>query len=140
MNAAGVDFEAMRRTEFYSAHEALLLDYERALTRVDSRSGDPYATSAHFLWIGERTRQLDGAHVEFFRGIKNPIGIKVGPTLEADELLELIDVLKANPDKSAEAIKMIEDMRAKQLLAEAEEKAIITAAELRADDTEEGGK
>jgi 3-deoxy-7-phosphoheptulonate synthase len=79
--------------EFFTSHEALLLGYEEALTRVDSTSGDWYDTSAHLLWIGERTRQLDGAHIEYMRGIKNPIGLKVGPTLEPDDLLRLIDVL-----------------------------------------------
>jgi 3-deoxy-7-phosphoheptulonate synthase len=83
----------MHRVEFFTSHEALLLGYEEAMTRVDSTSGDWYDTSAHLLWIGERTRQLDGAHVEFMRGIKNPVGLKVGPTLEPDELLRLIDAL-----------------------------------------------
>ena len=83
----------IRETEFYTAHEALLLNYEQALTRVDSTSGDLYGTSAHLLWIGERTRQLDGAHAEFMRGIANPIGCKVGPTMEPDELIRLIDIL-----------------------------------------------
>jgi 3-deoxy-7-phosphoheptulonate synthase len=82
--------------EFFTCHEALLLGFEQALTRVDSTSGDWYDVSAHLLWIGERTRQLDGAHVEFMRGIRNPIGLKVGPTLEAEELLALIEAL--NPD------------------------------------------
>jgi len=83
----------IRETDFYTSHEALLLRYEQALTRVDSTTGDHYACSAHFLWIGDRTRQLDGAHVEFMRGIKNPIGMKVGPTMEADDLLRIMDVL-----------------------------------------------
>jgi 3-deoxy-7-phosphoheptulonate synthase, class II len=83
----------MHRVEFFTSHEGLLLGYEEAMTRVDSTTGEWYDTSAHLLWIGERTRQLDHAHVEFFRGIKNPIGLKVGPTLEPDELLRLIDVL-----------------------------------------------
>ena len=83
----------LSRVEFFTCHEALLLGFEEALTRVDSTSGDWYDVSAHLLWIGERTRQLDGAHVEFARGIKNPIGVKVGPTLEADDLLALIDAL-----------------------------------------------
>jgi 3-deoxy-7-phosphoheptulonate synthase len=83
----------LARVEFFTCHEALLLGFEEALTRVDSTSGDWYDVSAHLLWIGERTRQLDGAHVEFARGIKNPIGVKVGPTLEADDLLALIDAL-----------------------------------------------
>jgi 3-deoxy-7-phosphoheptulonate synthase len=83
----------IRETDFYTSHEALLLPYEQALTRVDSTSGDWYACSAHFLWIGDRTRQPDGAHVEFLRGVKNPIGLKVGPTTPPDDLLRLIDTL-----------------------------------------------
>ena len=96
MAAIGVTPESqpdLHRVEFFTAHEALLLGFEEAMTRIDSTSGEWYDTSAHLLWIGERTRQLDGAHVEYFRGIKNPIGVKVGPTVEADELLRLIDVL-----------------------------------------------
>jgi 3-deoxy-7-phosphoheptulonate synthase len=93
MNAAGADPEEFHRVELYSSHEALLLDYERALTRIDSRSGLPYDVSAHFLWIGERTRQLDGAHVEFMRHIRNPIGVKLGPTTSAEDALALIDLL-----------------------------------------------
>jgi 3-deoxy-7-phosphoheptulonate synthase len=99
MRAIGVNPESypgMHQVEFFTSHEALLLGYEQALTRVDSTSGDWYDCSAHLLWIGERTRQLDHAHVEFMRGIKNPIGLKVGPTLEPDDLLKLIDVL--SPD------------------------------------------
>ena len=83
----------IRETEFYTSHEALLLPYEQALTRIDSTSGDWYCCSAHFLWIGDRTRQPDGAHVEFLRGVKNPIGLKVGPTTTVDDLLRLIDIL-----------------------------------------------
>jgi 3-deoxy-7-phosphoheptulonate synthase len=83
----------IRETDFYTSHEALLLPYEQALTRVDSTSGDHYACSAHFLWIGDRTRQLDGAHVEFMRGVKNPIGLKVGPSSQPDDLLRLIETL-----------------------------------------------
>ena len=83
----------LNQVEFYTSHEALLLGYEEAMTRVDSTSGDWYDTSAHMLWIGERTRQLDGAHIEFMKGVKNPIGIKCGPTMEPDDLLKLIDVL-----------------------------------------------
>ncbi len=99
MRAIGVNpdtYPGMRQVEFFTSHEALLLGYEQALTRVDSTSGDWYDCSAHLLWIGERTRQLDHAHIEFMRGIKNPIGLKVGPTLEPDDLLKLIDVL--SPD------------------------------------------
>ncbi len=83
----------MRETDFYVSHEALLLPYEQALTRVDSTTGDWYGCSAHFLWIGDRTRQADGAHVEFLRGVKNPIGMKCGPTLEPDDLLRILDTL-----------------------------------------------
>jgi 3-deoxy-7-phosphoheptulonate synthase len=96
MAAIGVTPEShpeMHRVEFFTSHEGLLLGFEEAMTRVDSTSGDWYDTSAHLIWIGERTRQLDGAHVEFFRGVKNPIGLKVGPTIEPHELLRLIDVL-----------------------------------------------
>jgi 3-deoxy-7-phosphoheptulonate synthase len=96
MAAVGVTPEThseMHRVEFFTSHEALLLGFEEAMTRVDSTTGDWYDTSAHLVWIGERTRQLDGAHIEYMRGIKNPIGLKVGPTLEPDELLRLIDAL-----------------------------------------------
>src|SRR5579863_2848566 len=99
MRAVGLDPEAhpeLRATDFYTSHEALLLGYEQALTRLDSTSGDYYATSGHMIWIGDRTRQLDGAHVEYCRGLKNPIGLKCGPTLNPDDLLRLIDVL--DPD------------------------------------------
>ena len=108
MRAIGLDAEhhpELRQTEFYTSHEALLLGYEQALTRVDSTSGDPYATSGHMIWIGDRTRQPDGAHVEFFRGVKNPIGLKCGPSLGADELLRLIDVL--NPGDEAGRLTLI---------------------------------
>jgi len=96
MAAIGVTPEThpdLHRVEFFTSHEALLLGFEEAMTRVDSTSGEWYDTSAHLVWIGERTRQLDGAHVEYFRGIKNPIGMKCGPTMEPDDLLRLIDVL-----------------------------------------------
>jgi 3-deoxy-7-phosphoheptulonate synthase len=96
MSAIGVTPDShpdLSRVEFFTSHEALLLGFEEALTRVDSTSGDWYDTSAHMLWIGERTRQLDGAHVEFAKGIKNPLGVKCGPSLEPDDLLRLIDAL-----------------------------------------------
>ncbi len=96
MRACGITSEntpQLRSTKFYTSHEALLLGFEQAMTRLDSTSGDWYATSGHMLWIGDRTRQLDQAHVEFCRGIKNPIGIKCGPSLEPDALLRLLDVL-----------------------------------------------
>lgn len=93
MAACGVNFEALRDVEFYVAHEGLLMDYERPLTRIDSRTGLPYATSGHFVWIGERTRDLDGAHIDFFSRIRNPIGVKLGPTTDTDTLRRLIDRL-----------------------------------------------
>ena len=96
MSAIGITPETqpdLRRVEFFTSHEALLLGFEEAMTRVDSTSGDWYDTSAHMLWIGERTRQMDGAHIEYMRGIKNPIGVKCGPTMEPDDLLRLIDAL-----------------------------------------------
>ena len=96
MRAIGLDAEAhpeLRATDFYTSHEALLLGYEQALTRLDSTSGDYYATSGHMLWIGDRTRQLKGAHVEYARGIRNPIGLKCGPSLQPDDLIRLIDAL-----------------------------------------------
>jgi 3-deoxy-7-phosphoheptulonate synthase len=96
MQACGLDLEShpeLRTTDFYTSHEALLLGYEQAMTRVDSTTGDWYCTSGHLLWIGDRTRQLDHAHVEFCRGVKNPLGLKCGPSMKPDELLRLIDVL-----------------------------------------------
>jgi 3-deoxy-7-phosphoheptulonate synthase len=83
----------LKQVDFYTSHEALLLGYEEALTRVDSTTGEWYDTSAHMVWIGDRTRQADGAHVEFCRGIRNPIGLKCGPSLAVDDLLRLIDIL-----------------------------------------------
>jgi len=93
MHACGANPGEFRAVEFYSSHEALLLDYERALTRTDVRSGHPYDLSAHLLWIGERTRGLDGAHVEFARQIRNPISVKVGPDATAEDVLALIEAL-----------------------------------------------
>ncbi|HKU08463.1 MAG TPA: 3-deoxy-7-phosphoheptulonate synthase class II [Bradyrhizobium sp.] len=108
MRACGLDLEAhpeLRATDFYTSHEALLLGYEQALTRVDSTTGDWYATSGHMIWIGDRTRQLDHAHVEYFRGIKNPIGLKCGPSLKPDELIKLVDIL--NPDNEPGRLTLI---------------------------------
>jgi 3-deoxy-7-phosphoheptulonate synthase len=96
MAACGLTSETVpqiRETEFYTSHEALLLHYEQALTRVDSLTGKWYGCSAHLLWIGDRTRNLDGAHVEYMKGVQNPIGLKCGPNLEPDDLLRLIDAL-----------------------------------------------
>lgn len=111
MEACGITAEAVpqvRETDFYTSHEALLLWYEEALTREDSLTGDWYDCSAHMLWIGDRTRQLDSAHVEFLKGVKNPIGMKCGPTSDPDELLRLIDVL--NPANEAGRLTLITRM------------------------------
>ncbi|MBB2996308.1 class II 3-deoxy-7-phosphoheptulonate synthase [Paeniglutamicibacter cryotolerans] len=113
MNACGTDFEALKRTEFFASHEALLLDYERALTRTDSRTGQPYDTSGHFLWIGERTRQLDGAHVDFLSRVRNPIGVKLGPTTSPDDALALIE--KLDPNREPGRLTFITRMGAKNI-------------------------
>ena len=99
MSAIGADPEELKRVDFHSSHEALLLEYEHAMTRIDSRTGNAYNVSGHFVWIGERTRQLDGAHVEYFRHIANPIGCKLGPTATADDAIALAERL--NPDNEA---------------------------------------
>jgi 3-deoxy-7-phosphoheptulonate synthase len=95
MRACGIgeDIPEIQRTSFYTSHEALLLGFEQAMTRIDSTSGDWYDTSAHFVWIGDRTRDPDGAHVEFCRGIANPVGVKAGPSLPAEDLVRLCDIL-----------------------------------------------
>ncbi len=103
----------LRETHLYTSHEALLLNYEEALTRQDHLTGDFYDCSAHMLWIGERTRQLDGAHIEFFRGLKNPIGVKVGPSIRGDDLLALIDAL--NPQNIPGRLTLITRMGANTL-------------------------
>ena len=116
MEACGLTAEAapqIREAEFFTSHEALLLPYEEALTRIDSTSGDWYDCSAHMVWVGERTRQLDGAHVEFCRGIKNPLGLKCGPTLEPDELLRLVDTL--NPENEPGRLTLIARMGADKI-------------------------
>ncbi|WAT17890.1 3-deoxy-7-phosphoheptulonate synthase class II [Aurantiacibacter sp. MUD11] len=108
MEACGVDIEdqpQLKTATFYTSHEALLLPYEQAMTRQDSLTGDWYDTSAHFLWIGDRTRFVDSAHVEFLRGVNNPIGVKCGPSLEPDALLEMLDIL--NPAREAGRITLI---------------------------------
>jgi 3-deoxy-7-phosphoheptulonate synthase len=110
MHACGADPEEFARVEFYAAHEALSLDYERALTRVDSRSGDLYDVSGHFLWVGERTRQLDGAHMHFASTIRNPIGMKVGPTASPEEVLEAVEML--NPERIPGRLSLITRMGA----------------------------
>ncbi|MHA1554658.1 MAG: class II 3-deoxy-7-phosphoheptulonate synthase [Alphaproteobacteria bacterium] len=101
MRSCGIDGATapqLRSTDFFTSHEALLLGYEQAMTRLDSTSGDHYATSGHMVWVGDRTRQLDHAHVEFCRGIENPIGLKCGPSLEPDDLIRLIDILNPTND------------------------------------------
>ncbi|MTW15622.1 3-deoxy-7-phosphoheptulonate synthase class II [Rhodoplanes serenus] len=113
MQACGLDLARhpeLRTTELYTSHEALLLGYEEALTRIDSTSGDWYCTSGHMLWIGDRTRQLDHAHVEFLRGIKNPIGLKCGPSMKPDDLMRLIEVL--DPENEAGRLTLIARMGA----------------------------
>jgi 3-deoxy-7-phosphoheptulonate synthase len=116
MEACGLTAETtpqIRETDFFTSHEALLLGYEQALTRVDSTTGDWYDCSAHLLWIGDRTRQPEGAHVEFLRGVKNPLGLKCGPSLSTDDLLKLLDVL--NPANEAGRMTLIARMGADQV-------------------------
>ncbi len=103
----------INQTELFTSHEALLLEYEEALTRVDSISNDWYDCSAHMLWIGERTRQVDGAHVEFLRGVLNPIGVKIGPTYDLDDVKRLVEVL--NPDNEAGRITIITRLGMKKI-------------------------
>ncbi len=116
MEACGITADSvpqMRETDLYTSHEALLLNYEEPLTRIDSLTGEPYACSAHMIWVGDRTRQLDGAHVEYFRGVHNPIGMKCGPSLEPDDMLRLIDAL--NPANEAGRLVLIVRMGAGKL-------------------------
>lgn len=113
MGAAGVDSESLRTVDFYSSHEALLLDYEDAMTRIDSRTGLPYNVGAHLLWIGERTRDPNGAHVEMLSKVRNPIGVKLGPTTSRDDLLRLID--KLNPDGEPGRLSLIARMGVNQV-------------------------
>jgi len=96
MESAGVDPESFKSVDFYASHEALILEYEKALTRIDSRTDNPYDVSAHFVWIGERTRQLDGAHMDFAEKIHNPIGVKLGPKTTPEEALAIIKKLNPN--------------------------------------------
>lgn len=117
MKACGVSGDTvptMRETDFYTAHEALLLPYEQAMTRVDSTSGDWYDTSAHFLWIGARTNQTEGAQMEFVRGIQNPLGLKIPPTIDVDTLIRSIDIL--NPDNEPGRLSLISRMGAGNVL------------------------
>ena len=110
MEAAGADFDELKRVEFYASHEGLLMDYERPMTRIDSRTGTPYNTSAHFLWVGERTRDLDGAHIDYFSRLRNPIGVKLGPSTSADDMERLID--KLEPDREPGRLTFITRMGA----------------------------
>lgn len=116
MKACGIDADSspqIRETDFFTGHEALLLPYEQALTRVDSTTGDWYDVSSHFLWVGERTRQLDGAHIEFARGISNPVGVKCGAGMEPDHVLRLIDAL--NPHNEPGRLTLISRMGSDQI-------------------------
>ena len=113
MNSAGVDPEAFKRVEFFSSHEALIMEYEKALTRIDSRTQLPYDISAHFIWIGERTRQLDGAHVDFASKVRNPIGVKLGPKSTVSDALALID--KLDPDREPGRLTFITRMGAAKI-------------------------
>jgi 3-deoxy-7-phosphoheptulonate synthase len=113
MAACGADFDALRTTEFYVSHEALLFDYERPMTRIDSRTGTPYDTSGHFIWIGERTRQLDGAHVDFMSRVRNPIGVKLGPTTSTSDVLDLI--YKLDPNREPGRLTFISRMGAPKI-------------------------
>ena len=107
MNTIGIptDIPQVNQTQLFTSHEALLLGYEEALTRTDSLTGDWYATSGHMIWIGDRTRQPDHAHIEFCRGVKNPIGLKCGPSLEPDGLLKLISFVGPRTDPGKEFMK-----------------------------------
>lgn len=111
--SAGVDPEKFKTVDFYSSHEALILEYEKALTRIDSRTGDAYDVSAHFLWVGERTRQPDGAHLDFAAKIKNPIGVKIGPKTSPQEVLDLI--ARLNPTQEPGRLTFITRMGASQI-------------------------
>ena len=113
MDACGADFDALKSTEFYVSHEALLFDYERPLTRIDSRTGNPYGTSGHFLWVGERTRQLDGAHIDFMARLRNPIGVKLGPATKPKDVLDLIE--KLDPNREPGRLTFITRMGASQI-------------------------
>jgi 3-deoxy-7-phosphoheptulonate synthase len=113
MHACGADPEEFRAVEFYSSHEALLLDYERSLTRTDSRSGHPYDLSAHLLWIGERTRDPGGAHIEFARQIRNPVAVKIGPSARPQDVLDLVDAL--DPGREPGRLTLVTRMGARRV-------------------------
>ncbi|MCB1253352.1 MAG: 3-deoxy-7-phosphoheptulonate synthase, partial [Austwickia sp.] len=113
MAACGADFEAMRRVDVWASHEALLVDYEQPLTRIDSRTGLPYATSGHFLWVGERTREVDGAHVDLVSRIRNPVGVKLGPNATGADLVALAD--RIDPDREPGRLSVIVRMGAAKI-------------------------
>jgi 3-deoxy-7-phosphoheptulonate synthase len=110
MESAGVDPEQFKAVDFFASHEALIIEYEKALTRIDSRTQLPYDVSGHFIWIGERTRQLDGAHVDFASKVRNPIGVKLGPKTTVEEALALVNTL--NPDREPGRLTFITRMGA----------------------------
>jgi len=113
MAACGADFTELKTTEFYTSHEGLLFDYERPLTRLDLNTGKIYDTSGHFIWIGERTRQLDGAHVEFFSKVTNPIGVKIGPDTKVEDILALLE--KLDPQREPGRLTFISRMGATRI-------------------------
>ncbi|CAK0777746.1 Phospho-2-dehydro-3-deoxyheptonate aldolase [uncultured Gammaproteobacteria bacterium] len=120
MTACGVNGDTtpqIRETDFFTSHEALLLNYEQALTRIDSTTGDWYDVSAHLLWIGDRTRDPNGAHIEFLRGVKNPVAVKCGPSLAPDDLIRVLDVL--SPDNEPGRVTLIVRMGADKIAAKA---------------------
>ena len=124
MAACGVDMDGFHSVDFYSSHEALLLEYEHAMTRIDSRTGLPYDVSGHLLWIGERTRQLDGAHVELLSQVRNPIAVKLGPTVTADEVIALAERL--DPEREPGRLTFVSRMgagRVRDVLPELVDKA-----------------
>ncbi|GAA4194264.1 3-deoxy-7-phosphoheptulonate synthase class II [Gryllotalpicola kribbensis] len=110
MEACGANFDEIKGVEFYASHEALLMDYERPLTRIDSRTGTPYDVSAHLLWVGERTRDIDGAHIDFLSRVRNPLGVKLGPTTTPDDVFRLID--KLDPEREPGRLTFITRMGA----------------------------
>ncbi|MCL2516311.1 MAG: 3-deoxy-7-phosphoheptulonate synthase class II [Microbacteriaceae bacterium] len=110
MEACGANFDEIKAVEFYASHEALLMDYERPLTRIDSRTGTPYDVSAHLVWIGERTRDIDGAHVDFLSRVRNPIGVKLGPATQPEDVFRLID--KLDPEREPGRLTFITRMGA----------------------------
>jgi 3-deoxy-7-phosphoheptulonate synthase len=113
MDACGIDANELKSTEFFVSHEALLFDYERPLTRLDSRTGMPYVTSGHFIWVGERTRQLDGAHIDYLSKVRNPLGVKLGPSTSKQDVLDLID--KLDPEREPGRLTFISRMGASKI-------------------------